>query len=516
MNPQTDLEIKGSLYAHPFAELLAEIAQARLNGSLRISDKEKKRVVYFKGGSVVFAVSNARTSRLFAILLHRDRLTKDDLGQIPNFANDIELSEYLKEKNFLTKLDCDRLFSEQIEGIIVDLLSWSSGDWSFSSLARIRDGLAFEIKTTELLIDFGRCMAVNAMLARFRSLDESFGRTDVKEIAYGLKPEEAFVLSRADDGGLTAAGLVSVAAMSQSDALQAIYTLWLGGLLVRHDWQQAFPKATISAMRNTKLELKTEAKRVEAAAPDAVPVKAPPLPVPKEPDPVISLSDYLDRVEKANTHYDILGVDVKADAEELKLSYFGLAKMFHPDRYHAEGGQQLKRIQHAFTELAQAHETLKNPVTREVYDYRMRKELAEREKREAAGNQGREIERVEQAAEHFARGYNLLIDEEYDASLPFFARAVHFAPKNARYHAYFGRALASDEKQRHKAEAEMQTALRLDPNEPAFRIMLTEFFIQYKLLKRAEGELTRLLAKFPSNREGRELLVSLQSPRSKV
>ena len=138
---------------HPFAELIAEIAQARVTGSLRASNGDRKCVVYFRSGIVVFAVSNARSSRLFDIMLRRGKLSKNDLAEIPNFANDFEFSAFLKEKNFLSKTDVDRLFSDQIEGILVDLLTWESGDWSFSSLARIRDGLSYQINTTRLLVD---------------------------------------------------------------------------------------------------------------------------------------------------------------------------------------------------------------------------------------------------------------------------------------------------------------------------------------------------------------------------
>jgi len=148
MTPQTELEIKGSFFAHPCAELIAEIGASRLNGSLRLSDKDKKSIVYFKGGKVVFAVSNARSSRLFDIFLRRNKLTREELGQIPDFANDVQFAAHLEEKKILTKGECDRLFVEQIEGIIVDLLSWSTGEWVFSSLARIRDGLAFDVDTT--------------------------------------------------------------------------------------------------------------------------------------------------------------------------------------------------------------------------------------------------------------------------------------------------------------------------------------------------------------------------------
>ena len=54
--------------------------------------------------------------------------------------------------------------------------------------------------------------------------------------------------------------------------------------------------------------------------------------------------------------------------------------------------------------------------------------------------------------------------------------------------------------------ASWQAAVRIDPGNVTYRILLAEFFIQYHLLKRAEGELNRLLTMYPSNREARQLL----------
>jgi curved DNA-binding protein CbpA len=508
MTPQTELEIKGSFFAHPFAELLAEVAHSRLNGSLRVSDGERKFVIYFKGGRVVFGVSNARSARQFDILLRRGRIKNEDLAPIPDFTDDLALAAYLQDHKIISKSECSRLIEEQIEAILVDALAWPAGEWTFSSLARIRDGLDYKVGTTTLLIDFGRCMDVEKMLGRFRSLDESFSAADTPATDIGLRPEEAFVLSRADDGELTAASLVSVSAMSEAAALQAIYVLWLGGLLIRNDWQPAFSRTSVAAMRSAKLELKTEARHREGTVVAAIEGEArleTPMPAPAPPEITITLDEYLARVEGSGTHYEILGVDTKADKDELKRAYFSLAKMFHPDRYHAEGGDTLRRVQTAFTQLAQAHETLKTAETRDVYDYRIRKELAELKKRQEAGNSEKHNVLLDQAAENFDQGFSLLMDKSAASALPYLARSVHFAPKNARYHAYYGKALADDEKQRHKAEAEMQTALKIEPNNPTYRILLAEFFIQYNLLRRAEGEVNRLLAIFPTNRESPRL-----------
>ncbi|MFM9902939.1 MAG: DnaJ domain-containing protein [Pyrinomonadaceae bacterium] len=515
MTPQSDLEIKGNFLSHPFAELVTEISQASVSGSLRVSCEDRKCVIYFKNGRVVFAVSNARASRLFDILLTRNRLSKDDLAKIPNFSNDLEFTAYLEDKSFLTRVERDQLFAEQIEGIIVDILTWQSGDWSFSSLKRVRDGLDIEVNAKHLFLDYGRCLPTEAVLKRFRSLDERFHRSGDPGEGLNLNSDEGFVLSRTGENPHTIADIANVAAMTEAKALHAIYTLWLGGLIIRDDWQPAFSEANIIAMRNAKLELKQEAKLTFTAAQstaaqiDPPKSQAPPEP-PKAAEIVLSLDEYLEQVENAATYYDLLGVSPKSDVADIKRAYFGLARMFHPDRYHSEGGDLLRRIQNAFTEMAQAHETLKSPENREIYDYRIRKELADKAKREAAGNIGNFSLQNVQAAENFDRGFSLLMDDEYEDAMPFLARAVHYAPKNARYHAYYGKALSFDESQRHKAESEMQAALKLDPSNPTFRILLAEFFIQVNLLKRAEGELTRLLALFPSNREARDLLDGLQ------
>jgi cytochrome c-type biogenesis protein CcmH/NrfG len=137
--------------------------------------------------------------------------------------------------------------------------------------------------------------------------------------------------------------------------------------------------------------------------------------------------------------------------------------------------------------------------------------LAAREKVATVGGDEREIIDKERASENFEAGLTLLMDGEAEASIPFLARAAHFAPRNPRHRAYYGKALATDGSQRHKAESEIQAAIQLDPDNLNFKLMLAEFFIQFNLLKRAEGELSRLLAVYPSNREARQMLENLQN-----
>lgn len=141
----------------------------------------------------------------------------------------------------------------------------------------------------------------------------------------------------------------------------------------------------------------------------------------------------------------------------------------------------------------------------------MRTEIAARKKAAETGESVNTSTQLIHAADAFDRGFTLLMNKEIDEALPLLARAAGQAPNKARYRAYYGMALSFDTTKHHKAEAEMQAALKLDPENASFRLMLAEFFIGMGLKKRAEGELNRLLKVFPSNGEAREMLARLKS-----
>lgn len=512
MIPHTELELKGNFLTHPFAELVAEISQARLSGSLRVSNKDQKCILYFTNGRLPFAVSNSRSSRLFDILVQRKRLTRDDLTKIPNFSNDFEFVSYLQETNYLTKADSDQLFIDQIEAIVIDILGWQDGSWNFSSLTRIRDGLVFDVNINKIMLDYGRCLPVDTVLGRFRTLNEAFQRSEVINREVNLRPDEMHVLTRFSESEITISQLTALSALPESTAIKSLYSLWLGGFLERRDWNPAFSPISIDKILGARLELKREAQQQVISKPKPVIAEpAPQVEAPSESAVAITLDEYLTRVESAKTHYDVLGIDHTVEQTEIKRTYFTLAKLFHPDHYHKDGRDVVQRVQRAFTQLAKAHEMLKNVDVRENYDFKMRKELAERKKSDPGGTQQEVNLKVQHATENFDHGFNLLMENRYEDALPFLARAAHFAPTIARYRAYYGKALSIDESQRHKAEGEIQAAVKLDPTNPNYRIILVEFFIQMNLLKRAEGELNRMLATFPNNREARELLDSLKS-----
>lgn len=516
MTPQKTLDLKGNFRKHPFAELLVEITQAKLTGSLRLSRETQKTIIYFNNGQVVYAVSNARALRLFSILLGQNKIDKQILAKHPDFANDIEFAASLKKKGDFGKTETDAAVTSQIEAIIVDALTWQGGEWLFSPLARPREDLVRPTDIFQILVQYARCMPSQAVSERFKSVREAFLVSPESMDASRLQTHEQFVLSQFNGTALSIEQLRPVCGLPEAALTQALYVLWLGGILIRSDWNSAFSAAKIGEILTAKVSLVKEAVRLGKPAEEPEPaVETDPEPAeaaPKLPELFVTFDEYLDRVEKAQTLYDVLGLESNAPLSDIKNSYFGLAKLFHPDKYHRETPATLRRVQVAFTQLARAYETLKNNDSRESYDYKMRKEIEALEKRRAAGQPEQPVA-ADLPAEHglasFEQGLNMLNDEEYAAAATYLARAVHYSAQNALYHAYFGKALSYLEKQHHKAEAELQTAVKLDPKNTKIRIMLVEFFIEMNMGKRAEGELKRFLDIAPGNKEAMALLNGL-------
>lgn len=515
MTAQTHLELKGNFRQHPFAELLVEIVQAKLSGSLRISHAKQKSVIYFRDGAVAHAVSNGREQRLFSILLRRNRVDQKTLAKIPTFANDIELAVALEEKQVMSKAEIDEFVAVQIESIIIEGLSWTAGDWVFNPLARLREDMMYQVDVFKLLIDYARCIPSQDVYQRFRSVQETFYRNPNPVTTAVLQPHEKLALDCFDGSQLTIEELRPKCSLPETAMMQSLYVLWLGGLLVRLEWNSAFSAAKIGEILSARVSLVKQATEIAKAEEKPVPTEEPVEEEAKVPEVEISLEDYLKRVEEAETLYDVLGVDVNVALADIKQAYFGMAKLFHPDRFHRERGDKLRRIQVAFTQIAQAYETLKTGESRENYDFKMRKQLELREERRAKGTPEAttpEARQAEQGLESFEKAMEAINEQEFAAAAGHLSRAVHYSPQNALYNAYFGFALSKLEKQHHKAEAAFQTAVKLDPKNPKVRMMLVEFFVDMKMEKRAAGELKRFLELVPGNKEATRLLEKIQIP----
>lgn len=270
--------------------------------------------------------------------------------------------------------------------------------------------------------------------------------------------------------------------------------------------------------------------QIGAARPSS-PESLPPPGEASEETQIADLDAFLIRLDGASTHYDVLNVISSAPAERIKNSYYALARLYHPDKFHLQTSATLhSRIESAFARITQAYETLMDPRRRSGYDAKLaaleksRKFAQSAPKKvvkEAAGTSASNAETAsvagsesERAENNFEEGYAALQQGQAKFAVTRLAAAARAVPQEARYRAYYGSALAAGEETRRLAETEIQAAIKLDPDNASYRIMLAELFFDLGFFKRAESEVERAVSLEPNNAAARKLMDKLETTRA--
>ncbi|MBK9163831.1 MAG: DnaJ domain-containing protein [Acidobacteria bacterium] len=518
MSPENGLEIKSTIEKHPLAELIVEIRQNSLGGSLRLSFGVKKAIIYFDDGRLIYAVSNAREHRLFSHLLKEKLIEQKELAQFPNFAKDHELAAALKAAGRLSEEQLTEAAKAIVRQIVLDSLSWIKGDFTFTPLARVRDDLKLDVEIGDLLMNYGRCFDSGWVINRFRSFDEMFDPIGNVPEPDGIRENEKILLDAFVGQALSAEALRAATRMPESLLFSGLYTIWLGGYVKRANWNPAFSDLDLKNLSSAKLHLVKKAEDVRVARPaaqngDGTFDEAAQSEENIEPIVELSAEEYLARFENYESLYDLLAIDQNAPARVVREKYLALARSFHPDRYRREDPELFKKMQAAFTELSFAHETLRDERLRRNYDQKLESERAMRKRVAERGGDANEkmTQGEESGLQNFEAALGCLTEGDLAGAATHLARAVHYSPQNALYHAHYGKVLAESAQFKFKAEGELQTAVRLDAKNWKIREMLIEFYTDYDMVKRAEGEIGRFLELVPNHKEALAALARIRA-----
>jgi DnaJ-domain-containing protein 1 len=528
----------GQLNQHPLAELVREISAANLSGALRLSHERAKVVVYFESGEIVYAASNLRAFRLSESLRRWKALTEGQLASLPNVSSDREFAEALLQKGAISQKLLEEFVERQVSELIFHALQWADGLWDFDSRVRLAENIRISLKIKELMVASARRAQEERINARFSNPDERILPAESAPEGINLQPTEAFVLTRVD-APLSVRELLTISGLPETETLRAVYTLALGGFLRLDGWPQALtPQEMEKALSAKAAPVKSseptpsQQKVEEKSAAETKETEA----LQEERDEEQELGDFFARLSMATNYYQVLGVVRTADAGELKRRYHALAKRFHPDRFRKNADEALQgRVGAAFAQIAQAYETLKNKQSRAVYDSKLLKEQEASRNKPAprvseqqtggaktsasanhvsANQSGAEKSKQDsspyEAEERFKQGLAALHQGNRVFAITCLGDAARLIPTEPRYRAYFGRALAGDERMRRGAEAEFKAAIALDANNASYHVMLAELYCDIGLIRRAHSEVARALAINPQDKAARSLFEKLK------
>lgn len=524
----------GQLNEHPLGELIREISAAGLSGALRIFRERAKAVVYFDSGQIIYAASNLRAYRLSECVRRWNVLNEQQIARAGEKASDLDFGAALVKTGAINRESLEELIAHQVSEMLCHTLLWMDGEWEFDPRVRISNEVRTRVNVDELLMESARRLPAEFVASKFRDTNEKLSLEEGAPGNLALLPTEAFVLTRID-APLSINELLAVGGLPETETLHVIYTLVLGGLLRRDNSRPALSTEDIAKARAVKptqpMPVQTESK-VESKPSLQIPLAPPPE---EKRDEKAELDEFFARLEIATNYYQMLGVIRPANDADIKRAYHSLAKRFHPDRFRRTVEAQVHtRIENAFAQIAQAYEALKDKRSRAIYDSRLLKQeeaaraahrAAQKESADAAKSANEAtVKQADSAAspkpgeaapsyqpeERFQQGLAALQSGNRTLAITCLGEAARLAPSQPRYRAYYGRALASEERTRRNAEAEFKAAISLDANNSAYRVMLAELYIEIGLLRRAQGELERAISIDPRNQAARKLLDKLK------
>lgn len=505
--------MNGQLSDHPSAELIHEILAKSLAGRLQLQHERVKAAIYFDDGELVYAASNVRTLRLREYLL-KAGIVAGALARYDEGQPDLELVQAVCKDHLLSPARAEQIQMKQVADVVRLALSWLEGTWNFEPRARLDGAPTLKLDTRPLLLEAGRRTSAKFVASRFPNPAELISAASTELVVDNLLPAEGFLLSRLDQP-TSLKDLLAVSGVNENEAFVYIYALALGGLVRREHWKYAF-----------RGQVPTKPS-VSCETPERLASVAPITAVPDKPDELADAQVFLEQLSKAQTHYDVLDVSRESPPAQMKIRYYELARRYHPDRFRRAEATLVKRLESAFARITQAYDTLKDDNLRANYDAKLKarqqaQQLAdaapkpttparERPAAATAGTPESKLSVAERAEQQFKEGYAALESGQRKIALGLFASAAKAAPKEARYRAFYGRLLAEQIDTRRGAETELQAAVKLDPNNGEYHVMLAELYRDLGLKLRARGEAERAVAADPNNHKARDLLRALKS-----
>lgn len=509
--------MKGKLTDHPLAELIREISSKRFSGTLRLEFQQAKTAAYFEQGQIIYAASNIRSLRLREYLKKRHVLPQTELAKLDGDLSDLALAATLRSRARLQQDHIDGLLLTLVADVLRVALLWTDGDWDFDERSRLAEATRVGIDTVNLLREAAQRLPIKFVMLRFRNPNETFSLVEGVQQTGNLQEAEVSMLSRlARPAKLNQ--LLDEGKLPAPDVHRVIYGLTLTGFVEREYWANAF---------------RTGAKAPKEEGAAVIPEKTVAASVVPDSHWAISKDDsdlekFFARLGQAKNHYEVIDLPSSASPNEIKDAYYALARRYHPDRFHLQSGTKLHaQISSAFARITQAYETLTDANARASYDSTLERsrhyaESLRTPKASVETPEGAEYlnldppsseEKLGEAEFNFREGVGALQQDRLNAAITHLATASHLEPMEARYRAYYGRALGAGESTRRLAETELQAAVKLEPDNAVYRTMLAELYFDLKFHRRARTELDRALTIDPNNPSARLLLRKLEKSR---
>ena len=459
---------------HGMSKILAERGAARASGILRATRGKLRRLFCLQDGVLVYAASNVIEEQIENYFVSAGLLTAPQkLATITEgVRSGNKFTRVLVDLGTLSELAVRDGVEGRVETLFTSTLEWTDGIFEFESGRPNLDGeVAAALFPTTLVIEHARKFPVNADLIRPR-----IGPPDARPV---LVPERRAVIESARlddhalllldrcDGTLTVPDLISTASSGEEPALRALYGFLLLGVV-------AVDREAIAP-----------AKRGASA-------------LPLQRDECLAILPRAD----APDHYALLGLARTAPSDEIRRSYYALARRYHPDRFRAGPlSDLLPRFEHFFSLVTDAYNTLMSAELRPQYDEQIRMS--------SEPETGKLSETAHLARENFNRGKVMVDRRRFTEAVTFLENAVQLDPSQAAYNMELGLLLSKNPRRRADAERLLIRTVEIEPTRVAAYLALGEMYQRAGKMAHAARMFREVLRWEPEHMEASQLLLGV-------
>lgn len=439
------LSIEGTLAATPLPRILHNLYSLRATGLLHLERGEVKKVVYIKNGYPIFVRSNLVREFLGQMLVRGGILDNRELARFMAIAKESsrQIGTVLIEAGRLSPHDLNDLLRKQVADKLFEIFTWPTGSYRFIQAREFKEGItSIDLSPANLILQGLREQAAPEQVEKLLTphLDRYLLPAEnplyrFQEIQ--LTPADERILALCQ-GDITPRELLRRHQLSRRDIEPLLAALLVTGIL------ESRPEPVAGQLACCTENSDTRTRREEF------------------------LKEYAWMMEQ--DYLTLLGVSESDPRDQVRKSYYGLVKKYHPDRFFEQDllPDLRDRINALFQRISDAHETLIDPARKAIYINELKGIKPLR----------MTVENILQAETAFQKGLVLERAKKYAEALEQFSLAVDLGGNEPEYLTHQAwNAYKLDPDERPRAERSRQILLRAIDLNP--RLALAHLYLGY-------------------------------------
>ena len=230
------MALQGNLETFFLASVFQLLCNDKKTGVLRVAEEENDVKVYFKEGTVIYAISSQKEHRIGYFLKSKGMLSERDLQKCLQVGKQkkLQLGKVLVEEGYITVDDLKDVIRLQVENILYGLFLWQKGDFDYKDAKLNLSGLILtELDAMELILEASRRVDEMSILTKQIPSDKLVFRMservqDEEEIK--LNSNEWRILSLVN-GKRSVAEVIMESGYDNLGAYKILYSLVSSGLI---------------------------------------------------------------------------------------------------------------------------------------------------------------------------------------------------------------------------------------------------------------------------------------------